>query len=207
MLPPVMAHYSDSPLDRLWREYGKVFDNFDDLTLARWLSQTLGQMESRVWRLSHPLIGAFRLAAQLAHDRQIWHKRLVNLPHAYSESLCCRGPLLPLITRDVLETGLTCQYCGDTNVPFGELPEALSHTVEDWAKRYADVHEVAHWDDAKIKRSRDYDAALEDAAKQAEVLLAECGGQIAPLFLETYPAIIWEDQDECLEVRPEDITL
>jgi hypothetical protein len=207
MLAPVMANYSDSPLDRLWREYGKVFENFDDLTLARWLSQTLGQLEGRVWRLSHPLIGAFRLAAQLAHDRQVWHKRLVTLPHAYSESPCCRAPLLPLITRDVLETGLTCQYCSETNVPFAEIPEPLGGRLEEWAKRYAAVHEVAHWDDAKIKRSRNYDAALEDAAKDAEVLLAECGAKIAPLFLETYPAIIWEDQDECLEVRPEDITL
>jgi len=25
--------------------------------------------------------------------------------------------------------------------------------------------------------------------------------------LEAYPAIVWEDQDECLEVRPEDVEL
>jgi hypothetical protein len=28
-----------------------------------------------------------------------------------------------------------------------------------------------------------------------------------PPLLETYPAVIWEDQDECLEVRPEDVVL
>ncbi|MGO8765363.1 MAG: hypothetical protein ACLQSR_09570 [Limisphaerales bacterium] len=36
----------------------------------------LGQLEGKSWRLSHPLIGAYRLAAQLGHDRQIWQKRL-----------------------------------------------------------------------------------------------------------------------------------
>jgi hypothetical protein len=34
---------SDSPLDQLWKEYSLVFREFDDLTLARWLAQTLGQ--------------------------------------------------------------------------------------------------------------------------------------------------------------------
>jgi hypothetical protein len=24
-------------------------------------------------------------------------------------------------------------------------------------------------------------------------------------LLQIYPAIVWEDQDECLEVRPEDV--
>ena len=28
-----------------------------------------------------------------------------------------------------------------------------------------------------------------------------------PPLLEVYPAVIWEDQDECLEVRPEDVVL
>ena len=101
-----MANDQDSPLDRLWQEYGEVFREFDDLTLARWMAQTLGQLQGRVWRQSHPLLGAYRLAAQLAHDRQIWLKRLVSAPHAYVESPCCRAPLLPLFTRDVVESGL-----------------------------------------------------------------------------------------------------
>src|SRR5215471_8409356 len=96
-----MAEMSDSPLERLWSEYSEVFQGFDDLTLARWLSQTLGQIQGRVWRFSHPLLGAYRLAAQLAHDRQIWLKRLVNLPSGYVPSNCCRAPLLPLFTRDI----------------------------------------------------------------------------------------------------------
>src|SRR5262245_31195176 len=101
-----MANMSESPLDRLWREYSAVFQDFDDLTLARWLAQTLGQLEGRIWRLSHPLLGAYRLAAHMAHDRQIWLKRLASPPPAYREAPCCRAPLLPFFTRDVVEAGL-----------------------------------------------------------------------------------------------------
>jgi len=38
-------------------------------------------------------------------------------------------------------------------------------------------------------------------------LLIVAGREIAPKFLEFYPAAIWEDQDDCLEVRPEDVEL
>src|ERR1700688_4051358 len=106
-----MSNTSDSPLERLWNEYSLVFQEFDDLTLARWLAQTLGQLEGRVWRLSHPLMGAYRLGAQLAHQRQVWLKRLATPPASYAEAPCCRAPLLPLVTRDVRECGLLCQYC------------------------------------------------------------------------------------------------
>ena len=51
-----MPFESDSPLDTLWKEYGRVFAEFDDLTLARWLAQTLGQIEGKSWRASHPLV-------------------------------------------------------------------------------------------------------------------------------------------------------
>jgi len=78
-----MAIDPESPLDKLWQEYGRVFHDFDDLTLARWLAQTLGQLKGRAWRLSHPLLGAYRLAAQIAHDR-LTPKRLVAARH------CCR---------------------------------------------------------------------------------------------------------------------
>src|SRR5512136_640861 len=105
MLTP-MATHSDSPLDELWKEYRGAFEDFDDLTLGRWLAQTLGQLTGKTWRLSHPLLGTYRLAAQLAHERQVWLKRLVTPPPAYAESPCCRAPLLPLLTRDVQEAGL-----------------------------------------------------------------------------------------------------
>src|SRR3982074_2813223 len=99
-----MANMSESPLDRLWKEYSAVFRDFDDMTLPRWLAQTLGQIEGRAWRLSHPLAGAYGLPARLAHDRQICFKRLCSAPPAYLEAPCCRAPLLPLLTRDVLDS-------------------------------------------------------------------------------------------------------
>ena len=202
-----MASYSESPLDRLWREYSALFRDWDDLTLARWMAQTLGQLEGRAWRYSHPLIEAYRLAAQLGHDRQVWLKRLVSPPPAYCEAPCCRAPLLPLLTRDVLEAGLVCQHCGDTCVPFEELPAELQGEIRAWAETYAPVHEVAHWDDKEQKQAGDYDGKFEDAATQAERLLVRAGAELAVKLLEFYPAVIWEDQDECLEVRPEDVQL
>jgi hypothetical protein len=66
---------------------------------------------------------------------------------------------------------------------------------------------VAHWDDAQRKACGDYDGAFEEAAKTAEALLARAGDEVAPLLLDHYPAVVWEDQDECLEVRPEDVKL
>jgi len=202
-----MSEYSESPLDRLWKEYGQAFRDFDDLTLARWLAQTLSQLAGRSWRLSHPLLGAYRLAAQLGHERQIWLKRLTNPPATYREASCCRAPLLPLFTRDVLDTGLICQHCGDTVIPFDEIPAELQAEARAWAEKYAPLHAVAHWNDAERKRAGNYDGKLDDAAEDIEQLLAKAGGVIVPKFLDHYPAMVWEDQDECLEVRPEDVAL
>ncbi len=197
----------ESPLDSLWKEYSTVFRDFDDLSLSRWLAQTLGQLEGKAWRLSHPLLGAYRIAAQLGHDRQIWHKRFSTAPQAYAESACCRAPMLPLLTRDVREAGLICQHCNETLVPFEEIPAAVRPLLEKWAADYEPVHAVAHWDDRQRKSARDYDGAYEQAAEKAEILLARAGQELAPALLEFYPAIVWEDQDECLEVRPEDIPM
>jgi hypothetical protein len=113
--------------------------------------------------------------------------------------------LLPLLTRDVRESGLICQHCNETLVEFEEIPESVRPVIQGWAQAYAPVHAVAHWDDQQRKQMRNYDQAYEEAAEEAERLLATAGTQIAPALLEFYPAVIWEDQDECLEVRPEDV--
>jgi len=193
------------PEDRLWKEYALAFKDWDDLTLARWLAQTLGQFAGRPWRVSHPLLQAYRLAAQLAHDRQIWFKRLATPPVAYQESACCRAPQLPVLTRDVKETGLICQHCAETLVPFDELPAEIRPALDEWAVEYGPIHQVAHWEDSRQKSVPDYDREYERAAQQAERMLARAGYQLAPQLLEFYPAVVWEDHDECLEVRPEDI--
>ncbi len=202
-----MAFNPDSRLDQLWKEYSLVFHDFDDMTLARWLAQTLGQLEGRAWRLSHPLLGAYRLAAQLAHERQVWLKRLATPPQGYAEAPCCRAPILPLLTRDVRESGLICQHCNEALVPFEDIPEALRLELDAWAGRYGPIHAVAHWDDRQRRGSGNYDQAYDNAADEAERLLGIAGREIMPKFLEFYPAAVWEDQDECLSVQPEDIEL
>lgn len=202
-----MVFESDSPVDSLWQEYSRVFQDWDDLTLARWLAQTLGQFAGRSWRASHPLVGAYLLAAKMAHERQVWLKRLANPPAAYGESPCCRAPFLPLITREVRQSGLHCEHCHETIVPFEEIPEELRARLNEWAGRYEPVHAVAHWDDRQRRRCGNYDEAHETAAEEAETLLQQLGRELAPGLLDHYPTIIWEDQDECLEVRPEDISL
>ena len=202
-----MASESDSPLDRLLQEYGRPLEKWDDLSLARWLAQTLGQLEGRAWRLSHPLVGAYRLGAQLAHNRQIWFKRLATPPVAYAESPCCRAPFLPLLTRDVRESGLICQHCNETLVSFDEIAGDVRAELDAWAKEYEPVHAVAHWDDRQRRRVSNYEAAYENAAKEAERFLSRAGRELAPQLLNLYPAIVWEDQDECLEVRPEDVAM
>ncbi len=196
---------ADSPFDLLWKEYSQVFRDFDDLSLGRWLAQTLGQLQGKVWRLSHPLLGAYRLGAHIAHEKQVWLKRVAAPPAGYVESPCCRAPMLPMLTRDVHEAGLICQHCSDTLVPFEEIPAPIQKDLEAWATKYRPVHEVAHWDDRQRKSAGDYDRAYENAAREAEKLLGHAGKTIAPNLLDFYPAIVWEDQDECLEVRPEDI--
>jgi hypothetical protein len=197
----------ESASDRLWREYNRVFAEFDDLTLARWLAQTLGQLQGRVWRFSHPLIGAFRLGAEVGHSRQIWLKRMASPPSTFFEAPCCRAPIVPLLTRDVLETGLICQHCSETAVAFDELPVELQESIKEWTGEYTPVHAVAHWDDRQRKSVPNYDKEYELAAQKAEALLAFAANKLAPQFLDHYPVIIWEDQDECLEVAPEDIAL
>jgi hypothetical protein len=199
---------ADKPLhdDALWKEYTRAFQGWDDLTLARWLAQTLGQFEGGAWRVSHPLMESYRLASQVAHDRQTWFKRLATPPVAYAESHCCRAPMLPLLTRDVKEVGLLCSHCNQTLVPFEDVPVDVRPALEKWAEEYAPVHQVAHWDEHQQKREKDYSKTYEEAALQAERLLARAGFQLAPALLEHYPALVWEDHDECLEVEPADIT-
>ena len=63
-----MEEHSENETDRLWTEYSRVFDDWDEMTLARWMAQTLGNFEGRVWRYSHPLMGSYRIAAAQGHE-------------------------------------------------------------------------------------------------------------------------------------------
>ena len=193
-------------MERLWQDYAGVFRDFDDLTLARWMSQTLSQLQGQLWRMSHPLVASYRLAAMVAHERQVWHQRLVTVPPDFPTAECCRAPLLPMITRDVLENGLICLHCNGTAVEIekvGEPAEALAA----WAEAYAPIHGVAHWDEARRTTQENYDQVYEDAATESEKHLAHLGTELAPQLVEFFPAVIWEDLVVCLQVRPEDILL
>jgi hypothetical protein len=194
------------PINNLWEDYKLPFSSFDDLTLGRWLAQTLGQLEGGLWRMSHPLVSAYRAAAEIGHERAVWQKRLVTLPNGFPPAECCRSPLLPLFTREVLNSGLICQHCGGTAIEFTDLPRVIREKVEPWAEEYAGIHAVAHYDEIQMRAITNYDEAFEKAATQAEEHLRKAALEILPSCLDYYPALIWEDQDECLEVEPKDIT-
>ena len=151
--PAGMAFASgNSPLDSLWTEYGRAFAAIG--TTSRWRAGSRRRSaSSKAARGGCRIRSSARIgsAAQVAHDRQIWHKRLATPPAAYTESPCCRAPFLPLLTRDVRESGLICQHCNEILVPFEELPAELRAELEAWAKQYEPVHAVAHWDDRQRK--------------------------------------------------------
>ena len=92
-------------------------------------------------------------------------------------------------------------------MPFEEIAAVLQPDLRAWAESYRPVHAVAHQEDPQPTFTPGREHSLETAAREAEKLLAVMGQQIAPRFLDWYPVIIWEDQDECLEVRPEDLPL
>lgn len=196
---------SQNPADTLWQQYGALFHRFDDLTLARWLVQTLAHFNGGLWRYSHPLVGAYKLAAQAGHQRQIWLKRLASFPHPFAQSDCCRAPFLPLVTRDVVESGLICIHCNETALPFSELPESLQTALKNWSEPYAQFHRVAHWGEEEKAATGNFEDALDAAADKAIKLLKQAAIDVFPKLLEVYPAVIWEDHDECLEIRPEDL--
>ena len=202
-----MAHEVDS-LEKLWKNYANVFRDFDNLTLARWMSQTLSQLHGKLWRMSHPLVAAYRLAAMVAHDRQIWHQWMVAVPPDFPPTECCRAPLLPMITRDLLESGLICLHCNGTAVSLEKIAgRNAAEALAGWAEEYSTTHSVAHWDEGRRGTHENFDQAFEKAATESERLLSHLGLVLAPPLVEHYPSIVWEDQDECLQVRPEDIMI
>jgi hypothetical protein len=182
-----------------------MFREMDDLTLGRWMAQTLGQFHGRVLRLSHPLVNTYRLAAQFGHQREIWIQRVAPMPSQYHPASCCRAPFVPIVSRDILESGLICLHCSGTALPLDDLDLAVGGPVTSWAKDYQPVHAVAHLEDQQRRSQVHYDKKLENAALQAEMLLAQLRKEILPDWLTHFPTVVWEDQDECLDVLPEDI--
>ena len=86
-------------------------------------------------------------------------------------------------------------------------PGEIGREFNTWSTCYDKAHSIAHLEEDGEKLPPDYDKLFELAAQSAEKLLAQAGTQLAPALLENYPAVAWEDQDECLEVRPEDVDI
>ena len=202
-----VTHETDAG-ERLFQEYAALFRGFDNLTLARWMAQTLGQLQGHLWRMSHPLVVSYQLAAMVGHERQVWHQRLVDPPFEFSMAECCRAPLVPVVSRGMIEGGLLCLHCGDIAVPFAELEnQDQAALLSEWAKNYDEVHSVAHWDETRKESVERIDQALENAAQESERRLGYLGLVLAPPLVEHYPTVMWMDEDECLQVRPEDIAV
>jgi len=184
-----MAAETDAPLDLLWKEYSQVFREFDDLTLARWLAQTLGQIQNKAWRLSHPLLGAYRLASQVAHERQIWFKRLANPPQAYAESPCCRAPMLPLLTRDVRDAGLICQHCSDTLTAVRRDPRAFAGGVGRLGSPIWTGPCRSTLGRPSAQKQRRLRSGLRKGGEEAERLLARAGNIMLPNYSRRMPRL------------------
>ena len=143
--------------------------------------------------------------AKAAHERQIWLKGMGIVPADYIAAECCRAPLFPVLSRDVAEIGLVCKHCSEACVQPEDLPVEMKSSLVQWAKQYEKVHAVAHWEEDGKRLPHDYEKQLEAAAIKAEKYLRENGDKLAQELLDYYPAVAWEDQDECLSVRPEDL--
>jgi hypothetical protein len=202
-----------SPLIRLekgsdfdiWGEHLQAFKTWDDLGLARWLNQTLGQLHDHCWRASHPLVMVYRLAAAIAYQRDLWNRRIFPMNEKFSEAACCGSPAIPFVSFEIATHGIYCSCCGSVLEDVGQLPGNLPERFKQWARKYDPLHEIAHFDEVRQRASSSYEEELNHAANDASPLLAELGYQLAPQLLGLYPVVIWEDSDHCLDILPEEI--
>lgn len=193
-------------IDRLWEDYRLFFDGFDDPTLARYLAQLLGQIHGGIWRASHPMTGLLRLGAHTCHQRGLRIGRHARVPEGYGAAACCGAPTVPLITRDVIERGFVCVFCDGTLATLEDLPGELGLAVRRWAEQYREVHDVAHWDERQRLACGDYEEAFNQAAQRGAELWVDLVESLLPkLVPDIFSVMIWEDQDECLDIRPEDL--
>ncbi len=160
------------------------FESWDNLTLARWLAQTLGQLEAAPGGSRIRSSARIASARKIGHDRSVWLQRLATPPAAYAESPCCRAPFLPLLTRDVRAEGLICQHCNEILVPFDEIPAELreprgrmgaNNTNPSTPSRTGTTASAGAWGITMT--------LLKTPRKQAEQLLAVAGRELAPKML------------------------
>lgn len=202
--PPLLSIENENGFD-LWQEHMRGLRSWDDLSLVRWLSQSLGQFYERSWRVSHSFVVAYRLGVTVAHQRDVWNRRIFSFHQNYQTAPCCNAPTIPLVSFEMMSHGIACSCCGGELISLKELPLSLRKAFMDWGRRYDSIHQVAHWDDERKKESKNYDKDFDEAGDRAIPLLTELGYKLVPKLLELYPAIFWEDGDHCLDLRPEEI--
>ena len=74
----------------------------------------------------------------------------------------------------------------------------------EWAEDYSSIHGVAHWDETRRTITRITNKLLRMPLSKANNCSPTKVSNWRPAG-GVFPAVIWEDQDECLQVRPEDI--
>jgi hypothetical protein len=201
---PLLSFEKEGTFD-LWQEHMRALKTWDDLSLSRWLNQTLGQLHERAWRASHPLVVAYRLGATVAHQRDLWNRRTFTSNHHYELAVCCGAPQIPFVTFEVSTHGIYCSCCGEVLNTLDHFAVPLAEAFRKWGQTYEPIHQVAHWTDGERKKSGDYNKAFDQAFEKAIPLLAQLGYELTPQLLLTYPTVFWEDADNCLDVIPEDV--
>ncbi|MDD2708983.1 MAG: hypothetical protein PHV34_13435 [Verrucomicrobiae bacterium] len=201
-----LLHLEEEDGSELWQEHAKALRTWDDLSLMQWTNQVLCQLHERSWRASHPFVMSYRLALTVIQQRDLWSRRLVSMSSHYQPAECCGAPSIPLVSHDICKYGLYCSNCGTELAELAGFPPGIVKTFNAWGAAYETYHQVAHWPDDKRRKKDDYEAAMETAREKALPLLSQLGFSLAPRFLEFYPAVFWEDGDDCLDIIPEDLT-
>lgn len=201
---PLLSLESKGSFD-LWQEHARALRSWDDLLLARWLNQTLGQLVDRCWRASHPLVVAYRLGATVAHQRDLWNRKPIPMNSQFLSAACCGAPTIPFVSFEICTHGIYCSCCGDILATLEDVSKDLRNSIQHWGKVYETSHHVAHWNEEERRKHGDYDKMLDRACDEAVPLLARLGYELSPRLVGQWPVVIWEDADHCLDIIPEDI--
>ena len=203
-----MATNADAPLDLLWKEYSLGFRDFDDLTLATLAGpnarpacrQDLAAFASAARRLP-PGRAVGPRAPDLAQAPGCDPARLLRialLPRAdvaVADARRARGGLdLPALQRDARPVrGNPRRAC---KAIWRTGPRVTPRSTRSPTGTIASA-----------KPPATTTTPTKPPPRKPNGCSREAGRQLAPRLLEFYPAAVWEDQDECLEVRPEDVRL
>ena len=90
-------------------------------------------------------------------------------------------------------------HCGQQMVALDKIKnQQLVEKLSQGAESSAPIHAVAYWGEWRRKSQDQYEHVFDEATQKSEAQLS---------YFDDFPLVIWDDQDECLQVRPEDIQL